>query len=51
LASNSLSNQLGKNGNLAKLTSPHTYIHAQIVVAIGLFLVGGRVKKEIKNRE
>jgi hypothetical protein len=34
LASNSLANQLGKNRNLAKLTSPRAYMHARIVVAI-----------------
>jgi hypothetical protein len=28
LASNSLANQLGKNRNLAKLTSPHAYMLA-----------------------
>jgi hypothetical protein len=38
LASNSLSNQLGKNRNLAKPTSPRAYMRAQIVVAIGVFL-------------
>jgi hypothetical protein len=48
LASNSLANQLSKNRNLAKLTSPCAYMRARIVVAI---VVGGRVKKEIKNRE
>jgi hypothetical protein len=46
--SNSLANQLGKNRNLAKLTSPRAYAdrgcHRR-------FPVGGRVKKEIKNRE
>jgi hypothetical protein len=41
---NSLANQLGKNRNLAKLTSPRAYMHRR-------FPVGGRVKKEIKNRE
>jgi hypothetical protein len=34
LASNSLANQLGKNRNLAKLTSPRAYMRARIVVAI-----------------
>jgi hypothetical protein len=34
LASNSLANQLGKNRNLAKLTSPRAYMRAGIVVAI-----------------
>jgi hypothetical protein len=34
LASNSLTNQLGKNRNLAKLTSPRAYMRARIVVAI-----------------
>jgi hypothetical protein len=38
LASNSLANQLGKNRNLAKLTSPRAYMRARIVVAIGVFL-------------
>jgi hypothetical protein len=38
LASNSLSNQLGKNRNLAKLTSQRVYMHARIVVAIGVSL-------------
>jgi hypothetical protein len=38
MASNSLANQLGKNRNLAKLTSPRAYMRAQIVVAIGLSL-------------
>jgi hypothetical protein len=34
LISNSLANQLGKNRNLAKLTSPRAYMRARIVVAI-----------------
>jgi hypothetical protein len=34
LASNSLANQLGKNRNLSKLTSPCAYMRARIVVAI-----------------
>jgi hypothetical protein len=35
LASNSLANQLGKNRNLAKLTSPRAYyMRARIVVVI-----------------
>jgi hypothetical protein len=38
LASNSLANQLGKNRNLAKFTSPRTYMRTQIVVAIGVSL-------------
>jgi hypothetical protein len=38
LTSNNLANQLGKNRNLAKLTSPRAYMRAQIVVAIGVFL-------------
>jgi hypothetical protein len=38
LASNSLTNQLGKNRNLAKLTSPRAYMRARIVVAIGVSL-------------
>jgi hypothetical protein len=33
-ASDSLANQLGKNRNLAKLTSPRAYMHARIVIAI-----------------
>jgi hypothetical protein len=32
--SNSLANQLGKNKNLAKLTSPRAYMRVRIVVAI-----------------
>jgi hypothetical protein len=36
LASDNLANQLGKNRNLAKLTSPRVYMRAQIVVAIGI---------------
>jgi hypothetical protein len=42
---------LAKIENLAKLTSPRAYMRARIVVAIGVSFVGGRVKKEIKNRE
>jgi hypothetical protein len=38
LPSNSLANQLGKNRNLAKLTSARAYMHARIVVAIGVSL-------------
>jgi uncharacterized membrane protein len=34
LAFNSLANQLDKNRNLAKLTSPRAYMRARIVVAI-----------------
>jgi hypothetical protein len=34
LASNSLANQLGKNRNLAKLTSPRAYMRARIMVVI-----------------
>jgi hypothetical protein len=50
LASNSLTNQLGKYRKLAKLTSPHAYMRARIVVAI---VVSSRWEgeKEIKNRE
>jgi hypothetical protein len=33
-ASNSLANQLGKNRNLTKLTSPRAYMRARIMVAI-----------------
>jgi hypothetical protein len=47
LVSNSLTNQLVKNRNLAKLTSPRVYMRARIVVVIGVPLV----KKEIKNKE
>jgi hypothetical protein len=42
LTSNTFANQLGKNRNLAKLTSPRAYMCARIVVAI---------VKKIKNRE
>jgi hypothetical protein len=38
LPSNSLANQLGKNRNLAKLTSPRAYMRARIVVAIAVSL-------------
>jgi hypothetical protein len=38
MASNSLANQLGKNRNSAKLTSPRAYIRVWIVVAIGVSL-------------
>jgi hypothetical protein len=38
LPSNSLANQLGKNRNLAKLTSSRAYIRARIVVASGISL-------------
>jgi hypothetical protein len=48
LASNSLTNQLGKNRNLAKLTSPRAYMHARIVVAIG---VPSRWEGEKINKE
>jgi hypothetical protein len=34
MASNNLVNQLNKNKNLAKLTSPHAYMRARIEVAI-----------------
>jgi hypothetical protein len=34
LASNSLTNQLDKNRNLAKLTSPRVYMRVRIVVAM-----------------
>jgi hypothetical protein len=50
LASNSLRNQLGKNRNLTKLTSPCAYMRADRGCH-GRFPAGGRVKKEIKNRE
>jgi hypothetical protein len=36
LTFNNLANQLDKNRNLAKLTSPRAYMRAQIVVAIGV---------------
>jgi hypothetical protein len=49
LVSNGLSNQLGKNRNLAKLTSPRAYMRARIVVAIGVSPLDGRVKKEKKE--
>jgi hypothetical protein len=51
LASNNLINQLGKNRNFAKLTSPRVNIRALIPVAVGVAKSSGRVKKEIKNRE
>jgi hypothetical protein len=38
LVSNSLTNQLGKNKNLEKLTSPRAYMRVRIVVAIGVSL-------------
>jgi hypothetical protein len=38
LVSNSLTKQLGKNRNLAKLTSACVYMRARIVVAIGVSL-------------
>jgi hypothetical protein len=42
IASNSLANQLGKNRNLAKLTSPRADMRARIVVAVVVpLLVGG----------
>jgi hypothetical protein len=42
LVSNSLANQIGKDRNSAKLTSPCAYMHTRIVIAIGVFLqVGG----------
>jgi hypothetical protein len=42
LVSNSLTNQLDKNKNLAKLTSPHVYMRARVVVVIVVSLeVGG----------
>jgi hypothetical protein len=50
MASNSLANQLGKNRNLAKLTSPRVYMRADRGCH-RRFPAGGRVKKEIKNRE
>jgi hypothetical protein len=43
--------QFGKNRNLAKPTSPRAYMRAQIAFAIGVSLLGGWVKKEIKNIE
>jgi hypothetical protein len=36
LTFNNLANQLDKNRNLAKLTSPRAYMRAQIVVAISV---------------
>jgi hypothetical protein len=50
MASNSLENQLGKNRNLAKLISPRVYMRADRGCH-RRFPAGGRVKKEIKNRE
>jgi hypothetical protein len=44
LASNSLANQLGKNRNLAKLTSPRVYMRADRGCHRRI-PVGGRVKK------
>jgi hypothetical protein len=38
LSSNSLANQLGKNKNLTKLTSPHAYMRARIVIVISVSL-------------
>jgi hypothetical protein len=38
IGSNSLANELGKNRNLAKLTSPRVYMRTWIVVAIGVSL-------------
>jgi hypothetical protein len=38
LPSNSLANQLGKNKNLTKLTSPHAYMRAPIVIVISVSL-------------
>jgi hypothetical protein len=38
LDSNSLANQLGKNKNLAKLTSPRACMRARIVVAMDVSL-------------
>jgi hypothetical protein len=46
-----LANRLGKNRNLAKLTSPRVYARADRGCH-RRFPLGGRVKKkEIKNRE
>jgi hypothetical protein len=42
---------LAKNRNLTKLISPRGNIHTPIWVGIGVAKLGGRVKKEIKNRE
>jgi hypothetical protein len=50
LVSNSLAEQLGKNRKLEKLTSLRAYMHAHRGCH-RRFSVGGRVKKEIKNRE
>jgi hypothetical protein len=50
LVSNRLANQLDKNRNLAKLTSPRAYMRALIVVAM-LFPSRWEGEKEIKNRE
>jgi hypothetical protein len=51
MASNSLANQIRRNRNLAKLTSPCVNICTPIPVGIGMAKIGGRVIKEIKNRE
>jgi hypothetical protein len=49
LASNSLANQFGKNKNLAHLS---TRIYARADRGCHrCFPLGGRVKKELKNRE
>jgi hypothetical protein len=50
LSSNSLANQLGRNRNLAKLTSPRAYMRADRGCH-QRFPLGGRVMKEIKNKE
>jgi hypothetical protein len=48
LVSNRLANQLGKNKNLAKLTSLRAYMRAYHGCHRRL-PVGGRIKKEIKE--
>jgi hypothetical protein len=50
MSSSSLTNQISKNRNLAKLTSPHGNIRVPIWVDIGVAKPIGRVKK-IKNRK
>jgi hypothetical protein len=49
LASNSLAKQLGKNGNLAKFTSPHICARGSWLPS--LFPSRWEGEKEIKNRE
>jgi hypothetical protein len=48
LVSNSLASQLGKNRNLAKLTSPRVYMRVQIVIVIvvSVYWEGEKINKE-----